>query len=310
MVAWANQQPASAGACCIRCGPASCWARHAGLCCKIHTPQAISPACLPSACTPPAPSCPPGWVVLELPAGRLTLDKPLKLTRAQTVLRGAGAKRTTLYLPNSFTDLYGGWRSVGKEKIPAGCLAAPAPCPVPFPLWAGCASHDRQNAEATWHARASLASLASPASVVCAGRSDAKEGGYIFWGAFITAEGKLRSSRLARVTSTPGRGAYALQVRPQMHPGAAAAGGAAAAAAGVLLLLLAPPLLPSCLPLALPGQRCSAHHHHHGADSRQHDACSARPACLPACSACLPACLLGLPAYRTCRTSLASRWDC
>ena len=63
--------------------------------------------------------------MLELPAGRLTLDKPLKLTRAQTVLRGAGAKRTTLYLPKSFTDLYGGWaggRVRGAASCPSACL--------------------------------------------------------------------------------------------------------------------------------------------------------------------------------------------
>ena len=73
--------------------------------------------------------------MLELPAGRLTLDKPLKLTRAQTVLRGAGAKRTTLYLPKSFTDLYGGWwASMGEAGFLAARLAASSVLPAPVRL--------------------------------------------------------------------------------------------------------------------------------------------------------------------------------
>ena len=150
--------------------------------------------------------------MLELPAGRLTLDKPLKLTRAQTVLRGAGAKRTTLYLPKSFTDLYGGWwASMGEAGFLAARLAASSVLPAPVRLCGKLRV-------------ASPALLKAQTVNICylrlllalalhAGRSGAKEGGYIFWGAFIMAEGKLRSSRLARVTSTPGRGAYSLQVR-------------------------------------------------------------------------------------------------
>ena len=48
-----------------------------------------------------------GWIVLSLPAGRLTLDRPVKITRSQTVLRGAGMLNTTIYLPYSLTDVFG-----------------------------------------------------------------------------------------------------------------------------------------------------------------------------------------------------------
>ena len=48
-----------------------------------------------------------GWAVVELPAGELTLEAQLVLTRPRTVLRGAGAGATTLRLPKSMTDLKG-----------------------------------------------------------------------------------------------------------------------------------------------------------------------------------------------------------
>ena len=46
-------------------------------------------------------------MVLGLPAGRLTLERQLNLTRPQTVLRGAGGAGTVLHLPRSLTDLKG-----------------------------------------------------------------------------------------------------------------------------------------------------------------------------------------------------------
>ena len=50
-----------------------------------------------------------GWIVLGLPEGRLTLEGArLFISRSQTVLRGAGAGATTLYLPSSLTDIQGG----------------------------------------------------------------------------------------------------------------------------------------------------------------------------------------------------------
>ena len=45
--------------------------------------------------------------MLGLPAGELTLNQTVTLTRAQTVLRGAGVSATTLRLPSSLTDLQG-----------------------------------------------------------------------------------------------------------------------------------------------------------------------------------------------------------
>jgi hypothetical protein len=48
-----------------------------------------------------------GWIVLSLPAGRLTLERPVKITRSQTVLCGAGMLDTTIYLPYSLTDVFG-----------------------------------------------------------------------------------------------------------------------------------------------------------------------------------------------------------
>lgn len=89
---------------------------------------------------------------------------------------------------------------------PGGLLRAACACPA---VW-------QAARRITGTAQGSNSEHMLPALLACvgsAGRSGAKEGGYIFWGAFIMAEGKLRSSRLARVTSTPGRGAYSLQVR-------------------------------------------------------------------------------------------------
>ncbi|PRW33624.1 band 7 [Chlorella sorokiniana] len=48
-----------------------------------------------------------GWVVLGLPAGQLTVDRQLNISRPQTVLRGEGAAATTLRLTRSLTDLKG-----------------------------------------------------------------------------------------------------------------------------------------------------------------------------------------------------------
>ena len=48
-----------------------------------------------------------GWIVLSLPAGRLTLERPVKLSRSQTVLRGAGMLNTTIHLPFSLMDVLG-----------------------------------------------------------------------------------------------------------------------------------------------------------------------------------------------------------
>jgi len=45
--------------------------------------------------------------VLGLPAGELTLDRQLNISRPRTVLRGEGAAATTLRLTRSLTDLKG-----------------------------------------------------------------------------------------------------------------------------------------------------------------------------------------------------------
>ncbi len=45
--------------------------------------------------------------MLGLPAGELTLDRQLNISRPRTVLRGEGAAATTLRLTRSLTDLKG-----------------------------------------------------------------------------------------------------------------------------------------------------------------------------------------------------------
>lgn len=57
-----------------------------------------------SSCLPPTPA---GWVVLGLPAGQLTVDRQLNISRPRMVLRGEGAAATTLRLTRSLTDLKG-----------------------------------------------------------------------------------------------------------------------------------------------------------------------------------------------------------
>ena len=96
MVAWGNAQPESAGA----AGRSPVLQRRCG-CLAARLALHSRPTVHPTA----------GWVVLGLPAGNLTLEQQVVLRRPRTVLRGAGAAATELYLPHSLTDLLGARRA-------------------------------------------------------------------------------------------------------------------------------------------------------------------------------------------------------
>ncbi|PRW20475.1 band 7 [Chlorella sorokiniana] len=87
-----------------------------------------------------------GWVVLGLPPGVLTLERQVVITRPYTILRGAGRDQTSLFLPNSMTDLYGKCNTTGEgfwvwtgglvtakgpQQRPARLAAVDATIPVP-----------------------------------------------------------------------------------------------------------------------------------------------------------------------------------
>lgn len=67
--------------------------------------------------------------MLELPAGRFDLRRPLTLTRPQTVLRGAGAGKTTLHISKSLSEYEGACSTAA-----AGCRDTARCCVMPLPL--------------------------------------------------------------------------------------------------------------------------------------------------------------------------------
>lgn len=204
--------------------------------------------------------------MLGLPPGAFTLEKQAVVSRSNTILRGAGRDRTWLYLPNSMTDLFGGWLLC---PGPGGCcfrpwrvLWQPRVVHTPSLLRPACGGWCVSGCPGLGgHPPARRRGPQPPLPMPAGKCKDTGEGYWVWTGALVTAKGpKQRQAVLAKVdaSTTVPRGSYTLKVRPKAAGEKGAMGLCAPGAGELDVRGPAPPLLLGRLH-PMPGRPCLHH---------------------------------------------------